>query len=304
MNTESFLNSSASAGASAPALPMANKANVRARTRKYSAESSLICVLLSLSLGIPGALPARSWVETQFTAGTEGWSVVNWNGSGAPVEPAWHSTGGNPDGYIRGTDVHGDGFWRAPASFHGDWSAAYGGTLSYDAFAARNDWKMNDVYLAGNGQALSFWFPNNPASAWSTFSVKLDASAGWQYGWNYDVIGTPATEAQIRSVLSNVTNVLIRQEYAWGDDDSGLDNVTIFVPGVSLPTLVGSGCVASNFTFSFQTVTNRSYTVEYNEDLRTTNWLFHHTLIGDGSLMPCLMPMTNTTQRFFRVRQP
>lgn len=247
---------------------------------------------------------AQSWVETRFTAGAEGWTVVNWNGNGAPVEPAWQSAGGNPDGFIRCNDVHGDGFWRAPASFHGDWSAAYGGTLSYDAFSNYQGWKANDVYIAGNGQALSYWFPTNPPSAWTTHSVRLDASAGWQYGWNYDSIGTPATEAQIRSVLSSVTNVLIREEYAYGTDDSGLDNVVLFATSPSVPTLVDPSRAGTNFTFSVQTVSNLSYTVEYNDDLRRTNWFFHHTLTGNGSLTPCIIPMTNGTQRFFRVSQP
>ena len=69
-------------------------------------------------------------------------------------------------------------------------------------------------------------------------------------------------------------------------------------------TLVGSGCTGTNFSFWFQTVSNFSYTVQYNNDLLTTNWQFLETMTGDGSLMPCLVPMTNATQRFLRVRQP
>ncbi|MBI5387031.1 MAG: VCBS repeat-containing protein [Verrucomicrobia bacterium] len=69
-------------------------------------------------------------------------------------------------------------------------------------------------------------------------------------------------------------------------------------------TLVNVASMGTNFTFAFQTVSNLSYTVEYNGDLNTTNWLLHHTLTGDGSLTPCLIPMTNGPQRFFRVRQP
>jgi hypothetical protein len=58
------------------------------------------------------------------------------------------------------------------------------------------------------------------------------------------------------------------------------------------------------FTFSFQTQTNQGYTVEYTDDLRSMNWQFHHTMTGDGTVMPCLIPMTNSTPRFFRVRMP
>jgi RHS repeat-associated protein len=56
--------------------------------------------------------------------------------------------------------------------------------------------------------------------------------------------------------------------------------------------------------FYIQTQPGATYTVEYNDDLNTMNWVFDHTIIGDGSLLPCLIPTTNATQRFFRVRQP
>jgi hypothetical protein len=82
-----------------------------------------------------------------------------------------------------------------------------------------------------------------------------------------------------------------------------LDNV--IVPAVvPVLRLLDSGCVGTNFTFSFPSATGLTYTVEYNADVRSTNWQFHHTMTGNGSLLPCLVPMTNTTQRFFRVRQP
>jgi uncharacterized repeat protein (TIGR01451 family) len=78
---------------------------------------------------------------------------------------------------------------------------------------------------------------------------------------------------------------------------------TVEITGASL-TLLSPGWAGTDFTFSFQSQSGQSYTVEYNDDLRTTNWLFHHSLLGDGSLLPCLVPMTNGTHRFFRVRMP
>ena len=52
------------------------------------------------------------------------------------------------------------------------------------------------------------------------------------------------------------------------------------------------------------TVSNQSYTVQRNDDLNTTNWVFYTNLSGNGSLMQVLAPVTNVPQRFFRVRQP
>jgi hypothetical protein len=107
--------------------------------------------------------------------------------------------------------------------------------------------------------------------------------------------------------------------YFWGGEvpqrffRGALDEVMIFDRALSAAeiassalriTLGNAGCVGTNFSFAFPTVSNFNYAVEYSDDLRATNWLFHHMLTGDGSLQPVLIPMTNTAQRFFRVRQP
>ncbi|MBE0539810.1 MAG: RHS repeat protein [Verrucomicrobia bacterium] len=72
-------------------------------------------------------------------------------------------------------------------------------------------------------------------------------------------------------------------------------------PPIVLQAVSHSG---GGLRFYFQTQPGATYTVEYNDDLNTMNWVFDHTIIGDGSLLPCLIPTTNATQRFFRVRQP
>jgi hypothetical protein len=59
-----------------------------------------------------------------------------------------------------------------------------------------------------------------------------------------------------------------------------------------------------NFTFSFQTVSNQSYTVEQNADLTTTNWIPCANHFGDGSLFHFTVPATNHGTLFFRLREP
>jgi hypothetical protein len=68
--------------------------------------------------------------------------------------------------------------------------------------------------------------------------------------------------------------------------------------------IVGPSLNGTNFTFSFGTVSNQSYTVQRNDDLNTTNWVFYTNLTGSGSLMQVFAPVTNTPKRFYRVRQP
>ena len=70
------------------------------------------------------------------------------------------------------------------------------------------------------------------------------------------------------------------------------------------PRLTATGVVGTNLSLSFQSVSNATYAVEYNDDLRSTNWLFLSRLAGDGTQMSFQVAMTNRTQRFFRLRQP
>jgi hypothetical protein len=181
-----------------------------------------------------------------FTLGDEGWTVVNWSGDGVPVIPQWFGSGGNPDGYIAAVDVHGDGFFRAPASWRGNLSGLYGGSIGYDAFTQYGGFSMADVFIqnsalsAGDPAAvdtISYRFNRNPSALWSRFDALISASptGGWMWGLMYEATGPSATEAQIMSVLANVTDIRIRQEYAFGPDWSGLDNVTLSANPVPLP---------------------------------------------------------------------
>jgi len=68
--------------------------------------------------------------------------------------------------------------------------------------------------------------------------------------------------------------------------------------------LTNACVIGTNFVFMLQTLSNLSYTIEYNDDLGTTNWKCYDARTGDGSLVPCCLPMTNSLHRFFRARQP
>ena len=70
------------------------------------------------------------------------------------------------------------------------------------------------------------------------------------------------------------------------------------------PKIVNSSLSNGNFGFSFETVNGQSYTVQLNDDLGTTNWVFYTNLTGNGSLMQVVSPTTNVPHRVFRTRQP
>jgi hypothetical protein len=58
-----------------------------------------------------------------------------------------------------------------------------------------------------------------------------------------------------------------------------------------------------NFTFSFQTISNQSYTVLSTTNLAGGTWTTNTILIGDGTLRQIAVPFTNAAE-FFLIRQP
>jgi len=76
--------------------------------------------------------------------------------------------------------------------------------------------------------------------------------------------------------------------------------VTSAVPAQIVKPALSNG----NLVFSFETVSGQSYTIQRNDDLATTNWVFYTNLSGNGSLMQVVLPVKNNAHRFFRARQP
>ena len=56
--------------------------------------------------------------------------------------------------------------------------------------------------------------------------------------------------------------------------------------------------------FSFQSVSNQSYTVQQNTNLATANWSYYTNLTGNGSLLQLIAPGSDSPQAFFRVKRP
>jgi hypothetical protein len=82
------------------------------------------------------------------------------------------------------------------------------------------------------------------------------------------------------------------------------NSVFLTVTGTVTGKLVGPAVAGNNFTFSVVTVSNQSYTIQRNDNLNTTNWVFYTNFAGDGSLLQLVSPVTNAPQSYFRLRQP
>lgn len=171
------------------------------------------------------ALPS---VAQQSTFDTDN---ENWGAEGDPLSTVagWFATGGNPDGHIRVTDGATGGIWYfvAPAKFRGNKCGSYDRMLRYDQ---RTSDTLNqifsnnppDVEIQGaNGLVLAFDNAQNPSLQWMHYDILLREDAGWRLG---NANGAVPTEAEFRSVLSNITKIRIKGEYRSSADVGSLDN--------------------------------------------------------------------------------
>ncbi len=156
-----------------------------------------------------------------FEKGGDWWGVV-----GDVQGPIYASQDGNPpDGYIYAVDkvTGASWYWKAPAKFLGDKSAAYRKTLTFDLKQSAIDRQVvtkDDLIISGGG--LTLWFDfSSPGTYWTTYSVLLSEDAGWKKA-NTD---QPPTQAEMLKVLTTLSALQIRGEFRDGSDNGSLDNV-------------------------------------------------------------------------------
>jgi hypothetical protein len=114
-------------------------------------------------------------------------------------------------------------------------------------------------------------------------------------------VPAPGKQFQILS-CSSLTGAFSSTNVPAGMSVSYSNNgVYLVVPPMQILNPIVSG---GNFTFFFGTMSNQSYTVQRNDDLATTNWVFYTNFTGNGSLMQVVAPVTNAPRRFFRGREP
>jgi hypothetical protein len=202
-----------------------------------------------LTLGTLSTAHGAIIATSNFNTDAEGWTSF---GDGSPVQ--WRATGGNPDGHIAvGDNLQGDTwFFLAPTKFLGDASAAYGEFLSFDLRqnVTTNQYNDRDVILTGAGMTLIYDTPVNPAtSGFTSYSVPLVGAAGWTFG---SLSGRAATEAEMQTVLGDLTSLRIRGEYSGGLDQGFLDNVVLGGnPIVPEPASIVIYCLGAACVFGY-----------------------------------------------------
>jgi hypothetical protein len=111
----------------------------------------------------------------------------------------------------------------------------------------------------------------------NAFTVVFNPIPGWKVPTNQSVSVTPGQIA-VYSALYTISNSAVQ----------------LISPQVS----------GGTFQLSFQSVNGQGYTLYYNNNLSTTNWLPYTNVTGNGAIIELSVPVTNSSQRFFRISQP
>ena len=206
----------------------------------------VICLIL-----LCGYVQAQ--ITSTFNANAQGWTTPN----DADGTISYSATGGNPTGFVFGSPFSinfGAGTvyipfdFVAPATYAGNRSSYYNGTLRYDVqqstTGAPNQYP--EVTIANSLGVTLYYFPttsHQPAAAptWTTFSVVFNNALGFWKTAN-SATGPAATEAQVLNVLTSLTTLQIRGLYRNANVTSRLDNVT-FTP----PIIINTQPVAFSF---------------------------------------------------------
>jgi hypothetical protein len=157
--------------------------------------------------------------------------------------------------------------------------------------------------LAGNIY-LSDYYSGNIYKYWPDGTHRTTFATGFSYpsglafdnnGWLYEV---DQGSGRVYKISPDGTQ---RSIFASGLNLGGF----IAIARGPVPVILFSPQFSgNNFTFSFQTVTNQSYTVQQNTNVASTNWLNYTNILGSGNVYQFTAPLAGKAKNFFRVSQP
>lgn len=214
-------------------------------------------------------------------------------------------------------------FWLVRLDANGvkQWDHTYGG-IDQDYLSAMATEKDGNLLIAGQSKSdrdgCKTHYSFGDSDVWLV-CVNTNGQLLWDYSfggsgddWPNALLATADggvviaanSESKPDGNKTNDWNGNKTTTWLGGPRDFWVIRLSAYPPPAGALQLVQTRCQGTDLSFSFQTQSGTSYTVEYNDDLSTTNWQVLETMTGDGSLMPCLVPMTNAMERYFRVRHP
>jgi gliding motility-associated-like protein len=219
---------------------------------------------------------AEAQITSPFTSNAEGWTTPN----DADATISYSATGGNPGGMVFGNpfviplgagNFYVPFYFVAPATYIGNRSSYYNGTLRYDIQQSTTGTpnQYAEVTIADNGGVTLYYFPTTPnqppaAPAWTRYSVVFNNALGFWKTTN-SATGLAAGETQIQSVLASLASLQIRGLYRDANTTNRLDNVT-FTPPIIIntqPPASTSACVGTSAILTTAASGNPSITYQW-----------------------------------------
>lgn len=251
------------------------------------------------------AIPLAGITST-FDTDADGWMVISNGTSGIQ-----YSASGHPGGCVRYTDdFAGPARFEAPAKFLGDRSAYYGGLIRWDAFSETSgSWFSDPVILIG-GKITNLWLfytpPDLGGLSWTTRRVPLVACGGWLVGPPHSAIGntnTPATESQLRDVLSGLEHMRLPTDYVDGTDSARIDNIVLLTAGeAGVPALTVRLVGNSDVEVCWLSQSCHDYQLQYRSLLTTNLWTNLGGIVQGSGTRHCYSePVHQSPHRFYRI---
>ena len=118
-------------------------------------------------------------------------------------------------------------YFKAPSKYHGNWVAYYDKVLTFRLKTDQaNGWQSlndsDDVVLKGANMTLVYDI-ENPGRDWTTYRIPIHQTAGWIN----KATGKSVTLIELKEVLNNVSELLIKGEFNGGRKTTWLDDVGI-----------------------------------------------------------------------------
>jgi hypothetical protein len=164
-------------------------------------------------------------IISDFATGVDGWKIEGDGQGSTGVIPNFSELNGvGNSGYIYAEDDVTGGVWYfvAPSKFYGDKTAFFNGKIEFYLIqdsAMSNQFFYEDIIIEGtSGQKIIYNFENYPTKEWTKYEINLNTDSQW-----LDEVGTPISDDMIKSILSDITKIMIRGEFESGSDTGGLD---------------------------------------------------------------------------------
>lgn len=234
---------------------------------------------LSLLLACLISISGTAQITSTFDTDADGWIFEN---NGTPVTVNHNTTNGNPGGFVATAPYSANATstsqgWFAPAKFLGLQAArSFGMNLKFDlqqsspgtASSGQGDVRIRTT----SSLVIVYSLPVKPAvaPAWSSYTIKLDETAGWRVG---STGGALATRADIIRALSNILELEIRGTYITTTNYvSGLDNVILEQKTLEIAPVVTALSATTGKTGDVITITGSGFnTTAANNTVRFGN---------------------------------